>query len=70
MERRRRWGQYKINHKSTYLGFVGFSFSLKWVEAKRFSPQESKILRKITRDLCVVGKGNEIPGKGRWKFHK
>jgi hypothetical protein len=43
---------------------------LRWVEAKGFSPQESKILRKITRDLGVAGTGNEIPGKSRWKFHK
>jgi len=49
---------------------MGLSFSLRLVEAKRFSPKESKILRKITSDLGVVGKGNEIPGKGRWKFRK
>jgi hypothetical protein len=36
---------------------------LRWVEAKRFSPQEIKILRKITRYLGVVGTGNENPGK-------
>jgi len=34
-----------------------------WAEAKRFSPQERKILRKITRDLRAVGNGIEIPGK-------
>ena len=40
------------------------------MQAKRFSPQEIKILRKITRYLGAVGTVNENPGKGRWKFYK
>jgi hypothetical protein len=43
---------------------------LSWVEAKRFSPEENKILRYITWDLADVVTGNEVPEKGRWRFHK
>jgi len=54
-----------VNILNKYLLRVSkdFSFSLRWVEAKRFSPQESEILRKITRNLGIAGTGNEVPGK-------